>query len=389
MAKASQGWIQKRGQRYRARIIVDGFEYSESFDTRALAGNWLGEMRERHRIGRLRRGLDPTKISLGAALQRYAIEISPTKLNVRKETGAIRRLLREEPRLCAIPLGHVLIADLNDFSTRRMNTPASRTGKPVSAATVRGDFAIISNLYTIAKTRWGYESVINPIGRGTRPVGGTERARRVTAEEFERLFVAGAEYESDIESRVPIRGIIAWAVWTAMRRSEIAGVKWSDINLQTGVVTLGKTKNGTARTVPLRQEAYDLLLAMGPLSSGLVFQTTSAAIGTAWQRVRKRAGIEDLHFHDLRHEATSRYFEDARKYGLTDTEIGTITGHRTWAMLRRYTHLRAVDIAAKLRPRSGATSGNFTIEAPAPVAVIERRARNGQFREAAEKGGAG
>ncbi|MES2682354.1 MAG: tyrosine-type recombinase/integrase [Pseudomonadota bacterium] len=104
--------------------------------------------------------------------------------------------------------------------------------------------------------------------------------------------------------------------------------------------------------MPLREEAYALLNAIGPKKAGRVFNTTGPAIGTAWHRVRERAGIEDLHFHDLRHEATSRFFEDASKFGLTDTEIGSITGHKTWAMLQRYTHLRSVDIAAKLRPHA-------------------------------------
>ena len=180
MSKASNGCVLRRGDRYRARIMVDGYEWSESFDTRALAHDWLGQMRERYRLGRLRKGLNPIQITLGEALEKYAKQVSPSKKNARKEIGAIKRLLRDERRLCAIPLGHVLTADLNDYSLRRMTEPSKRTGEPVSAATVRNDLAIVSNLFTIAKVRWGYESVQNPIGRGSRPTGSNARRRAIS-----------------------------------------------------------------------------------------------------------------------------------------------------------------------------------------------------------------
>lgn len=382
MSKASNGWIQKRGTRYRARIIVDGIEWSESFDTKSLASDYLRQIRERHRLGRLRQGLDSTKITLGEALQRYAKEVSPAKKNARKEIGAVARLLREEPRLCAIPLGHVMTADLNDFALRRMSLPSVRTGEPVSAATVRGDLALISNLFTVSRARWGYESIQNPVVRGSRPPVGKARTRRVKDDEFRRLFAAGLEYERDFESSVPICAVIAFAGLTAMRRGEIAQLDWADVDLERGIVVLHETKNGSSRAVPLREEAYALLRALGPRKAGRVFDTTGAAIGTAWHRVRERAGIEDLHFHDLRHEATSRFFEDATKFGLTDTEIGSITGHKTWAMLQRYTHLRSVDIAAKLRPNTVRTAPqHFAIEYLPPLTVIERRDGEGRFRK--------
>ena len=68
-------------------------------------------------------------------------------------------------------------------------------------------------------------------------------------------------------------------------------------------------------------------------------------ITQAFDRVCKRAGIEDLRFHDLRHEATTRFFE----LGLSIMEVSSITGHKDLAMLRRYTHLKAEDLAKKLR----------------------------------------
>jgi integrase len=68
------------------------------------------------------------------------------------------------------------------------------------------------------------------------------------------------------------------------------------------------------------------------------------AVRLAWERLRKRAGIEDLHFHDLRHEAISRFFER----GLSVAEVALISGHRDVRQLFRYTHLRAENLVGKL-----------------------------------------
>ena len=62
-----------------------------------------------------------------------------------------------------------------------------------------------------------------------------------------------------------------------------------------------------------------------------------------WRRACKRAGIEDPHFHDLRHEATSRFFEK----GLNVMEVAATTGHKDVRMLQRYTHLRAENLTKK------------------------------------------
>lgn len=353
MSKPSNGSVRKRKNgRYQARFRLDGHVHTSTHDTRGEASNWLTEMRERHHRGRLRPGLDPTTISLGVALTRYAKEISPAKKNSRKEIGAIKRLLRDEPKLCAIPLSRVMIADLNDFALRRTTKPSKRTGRPVCADTVRNDLAIISNLFTIARVRWGYESLITPVCRGSRPKIGKGRERRVSRVEEAAFYREAADYESDHESTVPIGAVIRFAILTAMRRGEIAALDWSRVDLRVGLVTVVDTKNGSTRSVPLRDEAYEMLFNFGPRDSGSVFGTTSASIGTAFARVKARTNLEGIRFHDLRHEATSRFFEDAAKFKLTDMEIAAITGHKSMAMLRRYTHLRANSIAAKLRSQS-------------------------------------
>lgn len=119
------------------------------------------------------------------------------------------------------------------------------------------------------------------------------------------------------------------------------------------------TKNGEARTVPLSPKAMLLLeglhqarqrpsQGLGGASCDLVFPISANAFRLAWERVRKRAGVVDLRFHDMRHEAISRFFE----MGLRP-EVALISGHKDARMLFRYTHLRAVDVARKLGSSQG------------------------------------
>ncbi|MCP4316243.1 MAG: site-specific integrase [Hyphomicrobiales bacterium] len=111
-----------------------------------------------------------------------------------------------------------------------------------------------------------------------------------------------------------------------------------------GKAGLPYAKNGHARTIPLSPRAVELLSALDRSDDGRVFPLSAYAVRHAWERLTKRAGINDLHFHDLRHEAISRFFEK----GLSVAEVALISGHRDFRQLFRYTHLRAEDVAKKL-----------------------------------------
>lgn len=139
--------------------------------------------------------------------------------------------------------------------------------------------------------------------------------------------------------------VIRWALATAMRRSEIATMRWEHVNIQQRSAYLPETKNGTARTVPLSREAAAIIKSLPRRLDGLVFGISANAISLAWKRTVAAAGIDGLHFHDLRHEAISRLFE---RTDLDAMEIARISGHRTLAMLSRYTHLRAHHLADRL-----------------------------------------
>ena len=113
-----------------------------------------------------------------------------------------------------------------------------------------------------------------------------------------------------------------------MRRREILSLMWVDVYWVGRSVLLPQSKNGHSRTVPLSTTALAILKSL-PKTSERIFPMSATAFRLAWEKVRGRVGISDLHFHDLRHEAISRFFE----LGLSVPEVALISGHRDARML--------------------------------------------------------
>ena len=132
--------------------------------------------------------------------------------------------------------------------------------------------------------------------------------------------------------------MINLAVETAMRKGELLSLHWSNINLETRRATLGQTKNGKPRIVPLSTQAIQCLTEL-PRESSHVFPISEIAIRQAWGRLMKNCEITDLTFHDLRHEAISRLFEK----GLNVPEVALVSGHKTASQLFRYVQIELPD----------------------------------------------
>jgi integrase len=142
-----------------------------------------------------------------------------------------------------------------------------------------------------------------------------------------------------------MKPLIILALETGMRRGELIDLRWKHVDLSRRIVHLPLTKNGSSRDVPLSNRATETLLGLRNIAvDDRVFATSGNAVRLAWEHLVERAEIVGLHFHDLRHEAVSRLFE--KGFGIT--EVSTISGHKELRMLQRYTHLRAVDLVARL-----------------------------------------
>ena len=174
---------------------------------------------------------------------------------------------------------------------------------------------------------------------------GNERDRRPTDEELERL---AAFFDGNPRQIIPMSRIIKFAVATAMRQEEIFRVTWSDLNERTKMLTIRdrkdpRQKKGNDQRIPLLAvSGFDALALIEEKRSvrgnmdDRIFPYHHKSAGSAFTRAVADLKIEDLHFHDLRHEGTSRLFEA----GFEIPQVALVTGHKDWKMLRRYTHLR-------------------------------------------------
>ncbi|MGH8541864.1 MAG: tyrosine-type recombinase/integrase [Stenotrophobium sp.] len=325
--------IQKRGKYWRAQVRRKGWEpQTRSFDTRGEAEAWARLIEnEIDRGVFLSRG-ESERTTLREALVRYSREITPTKRATTADSE-----IRKINRWLDDPLAARFLANIRgqDIALWR----DARLAEGYGANTVRLWLAVISHLYTIARKEWGMESLINPVQAVRKPsLRDTARTRRLQGDEETRLLAAAGLYSSEM------RTIIVFAIETAMRRSEIAGARWANYDRTTRTLHLPITKNGQPRHVPLSSSARSELDGLARRIDGKFFGYLPNGISQAFAEICRRAEIADLRFHDLRHEATSRFFEK----GLDTMEVASITGHKTLQMLSRYTHLRAEKLADKL-----------------------------------------
>ncbi len=320
-----------RGEGWRAVVHRKRVYRSKVFSTKAAAERWARQIEAEIDEGKYR-DRSSAEITLAEALDRYAEDVTSKKRGARQELSKIRTL-KTYP-IARLPLNNIHPADV--IALRR-----EMEGKGRKPNTIRLYVAIISHLFTVARADWGMDFLSNPVVGRAAPPAPKGRDRRLEPGEEEALLSACENYGGDI------RDIVVIALETAMRQGEIAGLSWKHVDLRRRIVHLPETKNGESRSVPLSSRAAAVLTRRSKvrkLNDSRVFGLNALSISQAFRRVCKRAGIEDLRFHDLRHEATSRLFEK----GLNPMQVASITGHKTLQMLKRYTHLRAEDLVELL-----------------------------------------
>jgi integrase len=209
--------------------------------------------------------------------------------------------------------------------------------REVKPSTVRRQLAIIKHVLAIARDEWSVPIQSNPLTRLQFNGADQRRERRLRPGEQERLLVSARQCRNQL-----IAPIVILALETAMRRGELLAIKNEHIDISKRTLLIPDSKNGRARTIPLSVQAVELVTAHAKDSR--LFPISANAFRLAWERVKRRAGIGDLNFHDLRHEAISRLFEK----GLSVPEVALISGHRDLRILLRYTHPMAQGILQKL-----------------------------------------
>ena len=317
---------------YQAKIRKKGYPtQNKTFRTKKEAEAWATVIESEMVRGVWRDRSQAESTTLKDCLARYIQEVIPSKKgDGRRETGFAKQWM-------ARPIASRFMAAIRGRDVAEA-IKSMETEEEKSANTIRLHIALLSHLFAVAKVEWEMEGLDNPVEAVRKPKLPQGRERRLEAGEEDRLLAGCKAVNPELAA------IVRFAIETAMRQGEIIGMTWAQVDLKRRVVHLPDSKNGLARDVPLSAEAERVLSALPRPMDGKVWGYTQDGMRASWRRALAHAGIEGLTFHDLRHEATSRLFEK----GLNPMQVAAITGHKTLQMLKRYTHLRAEDLAKLL-----------------------------------------
>ena len=323
--------IRKRGDRYQVQIRRSGLKpLAKSFLKHSDALEWARHMEVKaDRCDLPVSFTDIKNIKVKDILIRYRDTVCIKKKSYETEQYIIDAFLRT--RIANLGLIQVTPADFYTYREKRL-----RTVKP---ATVNREFGVYKHAFDTALAEWDFPKFQNPLANIKKLKMNNGRDRRLQEGELERIEQAALKTKNPY-----IMPIVFFAIETAMRRGEILNIRHSDIDYTARTLHIPFAKNGHSRTIPLTVRAIEILESMNTLESNKVFPITANALRLSWVRLIARAEIKGLCFHDLRHEAVSRLFER----GLSIPEVALISGHRSFVMLNRYTHLRAEDIVKKL-----------------------------------------
>lgn len=323
--------IRKRGASWHAQVRRCGLpSLTKSFARKEDAQAWARAVEAQIDAGDQPASRSRLKhVGVGEVLRRYEAEVTPLKRGASSERYRLRVLLRS--KLADTRLDKLSSAHVAEYRDERL--------QEVKAATVRRELAILHHALEVARYDWGIPLSSNPVSKTRLPQGGERSAARVDGADLDKIIE-----QADRSRLWYIKPAILLAIETGMRRGEILSLMWEHVDLKRKVAFLPLTKNGEARNVPLSDLAISVIEGI-PRNGTKLFDITPNAFRLAWERLRSKAGTPNVRFHDFRHEAVSRFFEK----GLQIPEVSLISGHKDMRMLARYTHLKAEEIAKRLR----------------------------------------
>lgn len=381
-------FTQRENKKWQAKIRRKGWpDQSKAFQTLEAAQQWARATEREMDIGAFVNRSDAERTTFAEVAERYKSEVLPGKRSGDRDVYKINALIETFGKYS---LSGINAAMLSKYRDERQ--------KVVAPQTVVHELNLLSRIFKACAMDWG---IALPQGIPTalvrKPQVANARDRRLEPGEWELLSAALA----DCKSKWPL-AVVEFALETAARQSELASLTWQDVNLKEQRARLrgvngDVTKNGDSyRDVPLSSRAVEVLSALPRAIKGKVFHITQNALKLSWQRAVDRAKqkhfhdrlsnalverghtesfaaaqiralvyhkktpepltlellanlessdqtLADLHFHDLRHEATSRLAEKLQMH-----ELMKVTGHKSSAMVARYYHPRATDLAKKL-----------------------------------------
>lgn len=331
--------------RYTAQIRIRRqgeivYQQTQTFSKKAAAQAWIRKREaELDAPGALDAQINRKDVTVAEAINRYL-----------EEYEAIRPLGRTK-RLCLLALGKTALGQMQAHevtSQTLIEYGQSRIHNDgITPQTLGNDLAHLSAVFSVAQPAWGYDlnpeemrkarAVLKNLGAISRS---GERTRRPTLEELDAILSYYEEMKSRRRQEIDMLRVIVFALFSTRRQDEITRISWDQVNEQDKTVLIKDMKNPGAKWgndvwcwVP--DEAWRVMQS-AEKDGDRPFPYNGRSVSSSFTRACKFLEIEDLRFHDLRHEGISRLFEA----GHDIPKVASASGHRDWNSMRRYTHLR-------------------------------------------------
>jgi len=321
---------------FRVKVRIKGYpEQTATFTRLTDARKWAQQTESAIHERRYFKTSEAKRHTLAEAIDRYISIVLPKKKPKSIKDQKVQLLWWRDN------IGHYVLSDITPAVIVEYRDKLSHgitpRGRVRSSSTINRYLAALSHLFTIAINEWGWleDTPLRKVSKNKEPRG---RVRFLNDEERERLLQAAKESLSAY-----LYLVIVLCLSTGGRKMEILGLKWNDVDLDRGIITLHETKNGERRILPVTGHALGLLkehTKTRRLNSDLLFPGNTNPqkpidIRTPFENALKKAGIDNFRFHDLRHSAASYLAMN----GATLAEIAEVLGHKTLQMVKRYAHL--------------------------------------------------
>ena len=336
----------KSGTRYKAEVRLKGHpDMTAVFDRKTDAKAWIMQVEADIRAGRNKLYTDSKRRTLSEAIERFAKE---------KEVSVVKRghlaWWKKE-------LGSFYLHDVRSsvITEKKQKLLSEKTDKGVirGKSTCNRYLATLSFLLSVCVREWEWmsENSCRKISREKEP---RERIRFLPQEERGALLAASKESLNPY-----LHTFVVLLLSTGCRYNEARCLKWPEVDLNEGRITIIKSKNGDIRSVPIRGLVVDLLKDLRAQSlsiGGYIFPSPNEKnkpidLKRAFRTAIRKANLKNFRGHDMRHD----YATSMLAQGLSLGEIGHLLGHRSVAMTRRYSHLtesRSIDAVTKMAEKN-------------------------------------
>lgn len=345
MASIEERLSQNGEKTYRVKVRLKGKPAeTATFKRLTDAKKWAASIESAIREGRHFKSSEAKKNSFGDMIDRYIKSILPQK----PKSLAKQKMQLEwwKSQLGAYTLADITPSNISSCKDKLLNEYIDKDkSRKRSPATVVRYLAALSHCYSIAVNEWGLvqDSPMKKVKKPKEPRG---RVRFLDDKERERLLEECKKSKSKF-----LYPIVITAISTGMRYSEILNLTWDKVDLKRGIATIEETKNGERRAVPITglcKEVLQGLFTQRRIDTNLLFPESGkqnprpVVIRDSWESALEAAKISDFRFHDLRH-CTASYLA---MNGATLSEVAEVLGHKTLAMVKRYSHMTEAHTSA-------------------------------------------